>query len=176
MNPPRESFDAKLYDLDGTLVRLAVDWTVVEREIATILREAGGDPDGLVTWELVDAAEEVGVRSEVEAVLTRHERAGAREAERLPVADELLSDGVPTGVVSLNAEDAVRIALEAESLADAVDVVVGRDTVAARKPDPEPLLLALDALSVAPEDALFVGDSETDAIAARRAGVSFRRV
>lgn len=171
-----DSFDAKLYDLDGTLVRLAVDWVEVEREIASILRDAGADPDGLVTYELVDAAEEVGVRPAVEAVLSRHERAGARRAERLPTADELLEDGVPTGVVSLNEETAVRIALESESLDEAVDVVVGRDTVATRKPDPEPILTALEALAVTPEKALFVGDSDSDELAARRAGVAFRRV
>ncbi|MFB6133108.1 MAG: HAD family hydrolase [Halanaeroarchaeum sp.] len=176
MAGPTASFDAKLYDLDGTLVRLAVDWGEVEREIAKILREAGADPDGLVTYELVDAAEEVGVRPAVTDVLSRHERAGARRAERLPTAGELLEDGVPTGVVSLNEEAAVRIALESESLAEAVDVVVGRDTVPTRKPDPEPLLTALETLSVAPENALFVGDSDVDERAARRAGVPFRRV
>lgn len=169
-------YDAILYDLDGTLVRLAVDWRAVEREIATVLREAGADPDGLVTWELLDAADGAGVRERVESILTRHERTGAREAERLQLADELLTDEVPTGVVSLNAESAVRIALETHSLLEGVDVVVGRDTVDTRKPDPEPLLAALDALSVPAEAALFVGDSDTDEQAATRAGVAFRRV
>ncbi|MFW5937416.1 MAG: HAD family hydrolase [Halanaeroarchaeum sp.] len=170
------TYDAILYDLDGTLVRLAVDWTAVEREIAAVLREAGGEPDGLVTWELLDAADEVGVRTDVEEILSRHERAGARNAERLPLADELRADDGPTGVVSLNAESAVRIALENESLADAVDVVVGRDTVANRKPHPEPLLAALAAIGVPAENALFVGDSDTDERAAERAGMAFKRV
>lgn len=167
---------ATLYDLDGTLVRLAVDWERVEREIAAVLRDAGGDPTGLVTWELLDAADELGVRVDVEEVLSRHERAGARNAERLPTADGLLAADEHTGVVSLNAESAVRIALETASLADAVDVVVGRETVPTRKPDPQPLLAALEALGVSPENALFVGDSDTDERAAKRAGIAFRRV
>lgn len=176
MDTGTDAYRAVLYDLDGTLVRLAVDWTAVEQEIATVLRTAGVDPEDLVTWDLLDAADAVGIREEVEGILSRHEREGARRADRLPLADALLDDDVPTGVVSLNAEAAVRIALEKESLLDAVDVVVGRDTVDARKPDPEPVLAALDALSVAPEDALFVGDSDTDEQAAHRAGVAFRRV
>jgi phosphoglycolate phosphatase len=57
-----------------------------------------------------------------------------------------------------------------------VDAVVGRDSVPARKPDPEPLLAALDALDVPPNRALFVGDSASDAEAAERAGVAFRYV
>lgn len=176
MHGSTETYDAVLYDLDGTLVRLAVDWAVVEQEIATVLRAAGADPDGLVTWDLLDAADAAGVRSEVESILSRHEREGARRADRLPLADEVLADDIPTGVVSLNAEAAVHIALEKESLADAVDVVVGRDTIDARKPAPEPLLAALDALAVDPADALFVGDSETDELAAERAGIAFRYV
>ena len=172
----RNQYEGVLYDLDGTLVTLVVDWSTVEREISTALRDAGGDPDGLETWELLDAADNVGVRMEVENILTRHEREGARRALRLPLADDLPGDDVPTGVVSLNAEAAVRIALEKESLLESVDVVVGRDTVSARKPDPEPLLVALQSLSVAPSDALFVGDSETDERAAARAGVAFKRV
>jgi phosphoglycolate phosphatase len=176
MDATTQAYAAVLYDLDGTLVRLAVDWEAVERDIATVLSEAGADPDDLVTWELLDAAEAAGIRDDVEAILSRHEEAGAAAATRLPTADEVAENGVPTGVVSLNAESAVRIALEKESLAEVVDVVVGRDTVERRKPHPEPLLAALEELAVDPGDALFVGDSDTDEQAARRAGVAFRRV
>ncbi|MCB2116290.1 MAG: phosphoglycolate phosphatase [Rhodobacteraceae bacterium] len=51
------------------------------------------------------------------------------------------------------------------------DVVVGGDSLAARKPDPAPLHAALAAL--APGPAIFVGDSEIDAETAERAGVLF---
>ena len=49
-------------------------------------------------------------------------------------------------------------------------VVTGDD---ARKPAPEALWRALEGLGVAPEDALFVGDSEVDRDAAAAAGVAF---
>ena len=41
------------------------------------------------------------------------------------------------------------------------------------KPDPEPILTALQALGICPEDALYVGDSPSDASSARAAGVDF---
>ena len=73
-------------------------------------------------------------------------------------------------------EAACRTALDVHDLASHVEAVVGRDTVATRKPDPEPLLAALDPLDVPPERALFVGDSERDAVTAERAGMDFRYV
>lgn len=173
---PPAGYDAIVYDLDGTLVRLAVDWETVEREVTAALIDEGIDPDELVTWELLDVAEQNGVGERVNDIIAGHERAGAENAEVLATADDLLDDGVPTGVVSLNAEAAVHIALETAGLTDAVDVVVGRDTLDTRKPDPTPLLTAIDRLAVSPEAVLFVGDSATDEETARRAGVDFRYV
>lgn len=50
-------------------------------------------------------------------------------------------------------------------------VVVGRGD-AAPKPAPDGLLLALERLGAAPGEAVFVGDSVTDIVAARAAGVT----
>lgn len=51
-----------------------------------------------------------------------------------------------------------------------MDVVVSGDTCETRKPDPEPVLYACQNLGVAPAEALFIGDSMNDALAARDAG------
>ena len=42
-----------------------------------------------------------------------------------------------------------------------------------RKPDPEPVRLCLDAMGGAADDALYVGDSETDEATAHGAGLPF---
>ncbi|MCD2199844.1 HAD-IA family hydrolase [Halobacterium sp. KA-4] len=167
-------YEAVVYDLDGTLVRLAVDWAVVEREVAARLREAGVDPSAYDMWEMLDAAEDAGIGSDVHDLIASHERDGATRAERLPGADELAGLDVPAAVCSLNAEDACRTALERHDLLDSFRVVAGRDTVPARKPDPRALTWVLDELGVAPENALFVGDSASDEVTAERAGTSFR--
>lgn len=49
-------------------------------------------------------------------------------------------------------------------------IVVGGDTLASRKPDPEPLHYVADILGVQPENMLMVGDSENDIYAAKAAG------
>jgi phosphoglycolate phosphatase len=56
-------------------------------------------------------------------------------------------------------------------LSDCIQVVVGGDSCARRKPDPQPLYFACDALRVDPAQALMVGDSMTDVLAARAAGL-----
>jgi phosphoglycolate phosphatase len=167
-------YEAVVYDLDGTLVRLAVDWETVEREVAARLREAGVEPSAYDMWEMLDAAEDAGVGAEVHELIAGHERDGATRAERLPGADELASLDVPAAVCSLNAEDACRSALRRHDLLDSFRVVAGRDTVPARKPDPQALTWVLDELGVAPENALFVGDSASDEVTAERAGAAFR--
>ena len=50
---------------------------------------------------------------------------------------------------------------------------IGSDTVGIAKPNPKPLLEAIKRLDKTPEDVFFVGDTNTDAEAAKNAGVDF---
>ncbi len=50
------------------------------------------------------------------------------------------------------------------------DVIVSRDDVTKTKPDPEPMLKALEALNVKKEDAIFVGDMPQDVEGAKKVG------
>lgn len=169
------AYDAVVYDLDGTLVRLTVDWGEVRRAVAEVLEGGGADPGSADLWSMLRIAAEAGLSAEVEETIAGYERDGARESTRLPLADELPRE-VPVGVCSLNCADACRIALETHDMADSVGAIVGRDTVDSQKPDPEPLVETLDRLGVDPGRSLFVGDSPTDAEAAAAAGVDFEYV
>lgn len=168
-------YDAVIYDLDGTLVRLDVDWDDVRERCRAVLHARDVDTGDADIWELRELAEEHNALDRLDDVIAEFEREGAYSCERLALTRELPRE-VPVGVVSLNAEAAVRIALELYGLDRHVDVVVGRDTVETVKPDPEPLLYSADRLGVPPGRTLFVGDSESDAVAARRAGMDFQWV
>ncbi|TKX84899.1 HAD family hydrolase [Halorubrum sp. SS5] len=176
-------YDAVVYDLDGTLVELAVDWDAVAESVLDVYAERALIPPTEELWGLLGAADDYGIRAAVEEAIALHERAGARESTRLPLGDRLAADGPEgevgspssAGVCSLNCEEACRIAVETHGLGDAIagDAIVGRDTVRSHKPDPESLLAAIDRLGAVPEDSLFVGDSRRDAVAAERGGVDF---
>ncbi|WP_224449439.1 HAD family hydrolase [Haloprofundus salilacus] len=174
--PDFDGYDAVVYDLDGTLVDLLVDWNRAAVDAETLFAEAGVDASGMDLWAMLDLADERGIRDEIGRLLADHERNGARNSTKMALADGVADHAVPVGVCSLNCEDACRIALDVHGLAEHVDSVVGRDSVATRKPDPEPLLATLRELGVDPENALFVGDSARDERTAERAGVAFRYV
>lgn len=60
--------------------------------------------------------------------------------------------------------------LDAKGLSGYFDHVFGGDSFERKKPDPLPLLRTCEALQVAPEHVLMVGDSVNDAAAARGSG------
>ena len=165
-----------VYDLDGTLVDLQVDWAAARDAVRAEFAAIGLPVDGRGLWDLLELAEAEGHVETFESVVGPRECEGARESIRLPLADELLSWEGPVGVCSLNCEAAARTALDVHDLAHAVDAVVGRDSVGTRKPDPGPLLATIETMGVAADEAVFVGDSERDAVTAERAGVEFRWV
>lgn len=169
-------YGAVVYDLDGTLVRLAVDWDAAASDATAAFADAGVDVADADLWSLFETAPDHGLADDLEAILSAHERRGAEDATRLPHADRVAEWSVPVGVCSLNAEAACRLALSRHGLLDHVDAVVGRDSVATHKPDPEPLLTTIDRLGAEPSSSLFVGDSERDAVTAERAGVAFEWV
>jgi len=168
----RQEYEAYVYDLDGTLVTLDVDWDEVTDRVAGVLSARGVDVSDADLWSMLELSEEAGYRRLVEETISEFECAGARTATRLPLADALPHDG-PVGVCSLNSEAACRIALENYGLDSAVQATVGRDTVDAEKPDPAPLLATVDALGAPADRTLFIGDSKRDYETAERAGTGF---
>ena len=165
-------YEAYVYDLDGTLVDLDVDWDAVATDVAAVLRARGVDVTDADLWRMLELSDETGYRRLVEETISEYERDGARTARRLSIADDLPREE-PVGVCSLNSEAACRIALERYGLDGAVDVIVGRDSVATEKPDPEPLLASVEALGASPDRTLFIGDSPRDEDTAKRAGTAF---
>jgi phosphoglycolate phosphatase len=167
-----DGYAAIVYDLDGTLVDLDVDWEAARRDAAAVLRARGIDTAEMGLWDVLEAAEPNGAFDRVNDAIAEHERAGARRARRLDTVDALPHD-VPVGVCSLNSESACRIALELHGIDVHVDALVGRDTVETYKPDPAPLLETIRRIGAAPANAMFIGDSERDAVTADRAGVDY---
>ncbi|HSF96479.1 MAG TPA: HAD hydrolase-like protein, partial [Thermohalobaculum sp.] len=66
-----------------------------------------------------------------------------------------------------------RQVLEGVALDRHLRAVVGGDTTKAMKPDPEPLRHCLGLLGAGLDEAIYVGDSETDADTAAAAGLGF---
>jgi pyrophosphatase PpaX len=90
---------------------------------------------------------------------------GARDVVR-----QLEADGAKLALVTSKMRRGTALGLRRADLEDAFDTWVCADDVVRGKPDPEPVLRALEALGTTPSAAVFVGDSPHDLAAAKGAG------
>jgi phosphoglycolate phosphatase len=180
---------AILFDLDGTLIDSAPDITCAVNE----LLDGRGLPP--LTLPQVKSMIGNGVEKLVERAFAASDRplskAGLEEANRemapiyrrhitrwtrpMPGAAEALARlhvaRIRLGVATNKPQAATREILLHFGMLERLGAIVGGDAVTHKKPAPEALLLALERLETAPQDALMVGDSITDVEAARAAGV-----
>ncbi len=111
------------------------------------------------------------------ALIEAYEIRGAARAHPLPGASCLLRavkvNSRSLGIVTSNSSRTVQNWLERHGSIAMVDFIVGRDTLLPLKPAPDMVVRALTLCATIAAEAVFVGDSEADAGAARAAGVAF---
>lgn len=79
--------------------------------------------------------------------------------------------GLKMAVVSTKRRDMVEMGIDLLGLEPYFETVIGLDDVTNPKPDPEPLLLALNRLGSSPEESLMIGDNFHDILGGKNAGV-----
>jgi pyrophosphatase PpaX len=171
-----------LFDLDGTLIdsgpmivasmRHAAA-TVLGRDVPEdVLLAAVGGPGLLAQMHALDPerADEL-----VDAYRAHNEplhdelKAFWEVAEVLP---RLRAEGRRLGIVTAKRRSTVQLAFDhLPGLEDNFDLVVASEDTERHKPDPAPLLLALEGLQARPDQAAYVGDSPFDVRAAKAAGI-----
>lgn len=87
--------------------------------------------------------------------------------------ERLREQGLILAICTNRDKASTQMLLKTASLEQLVGVVVGMGDTPRPKPAPDPLITILDRLSIAPQQALFVGDSYMDAACAQSAGVHF---
>jgi pyrophosphatase PpaX len=175
-------FRVVLFDLDGTLIDSGpiilasmqhATRAILGREIAyeELAATVGGqglvsqmrqlDPDRVD--ELVEAYREHNdpLHEQLEAFV-----------ELLDVLPRLRDEGRRLGIVTAKRHRTVSLAVDRfPELRDHFEVVVAHEDTERHKPDPEPVLLALERLEAQPAEAAYVGDSPFDVQAAKAAAV-----
>lgn len=170
-----------LFDLDGTLIDSGAiilasfrhaTRTVLEREIpeAELAALVGGSNIHDQMRAIDDAQADELVRVYREHNEPLHDQLEAFEGIELLLA-ELREQGRRLGIVTAKRRKTVELAFAVLPLEPYFDVVVTSDVTERHKPDPAPVLAALDDLGASPGETAFVGDSPFDVQAGRAAGV-----
>jgi pyrophosphatase PpaX len=74
----------------------------------------------------------------------------------------LKSRGIKMAIVSTKMHSGIVRGLKFMGLEDIFEIVIALDDVVNPKPDPEPILLALERLNATPQEALMIGDNSHD--------------
>ncbi len=171
-----------MFDLDHTLVHTPLDLAAMALDMRATLERRWGPlparPDRYRVGELIgwcqanapDAEKplwEIALDHERRAMAIAALEAGAREA-----IDGARAAGFATAVWTNNAREVTAVALERFELLPVLDLVVTRDEMRALKPDPDGWRVILEHFGPT-RDAVVVGDSWVDGIAAQAAGVPF---
>lgn len=88
----------------------------------------------------------------------------------MPMLDAFKSRGILLAVNSNKVDSAVRVLCESH-FGRRMDRILGETSSIPRKPAADGVFMILDALHIAPEHALYVGDGETDMMTAQNAGI-----
>ncbi|MCO7514118.1 phosphoglycolate phosphatase [Pseudomonas guariconensis] len=179
-----------MFDLDGTLIDSVPDLAAA---VDRMLLQMGRPPAGLEAvrqWvgngaqvlvrralaggldhaDVDDALAEQGLALFMEAYAESHDLTviypGVRDTLRW-----LRKQGVEMALITNKPERFVGPLLDQMKIGRYFRWIIGGDTLAQKKPDPAALLFVMKMAGVAPAESLFVGDSRSDVLAARAAGV-----
>jgi len=182
-------YDAVLFDHDGVLVEVTTQATHLDGARRAFEAVGVDDPDeddvetlsiGVTPDQLHEVCERYSVDPTVfwyhrDQITADGQYEEMRAGQKTPYSDlgALADLPVPLGVVSSNQRTTVAFSLAYFDMERHFETMEARDptvdSLHRKKPNPHYVERALDDLNAT--DALFVGDSESDVVAAERAGI-----
>jgi len=163
-----------IFDFDGTLAWLMVDWRSVRAKIEALYGPLRGRP--LFSW-----LQERGKRGlEVEGALELIKKAELGSLDRLVfdyelvnLLKELKARGARMALVSMQDDEVLAKALRLMGAEGLFDTVIGRRTAPFRASQ---LLSVLNRWGISPEQAIFISDSPHDVEIGLEIGLNVRRL
>ncbi len=165
MDLDKSAIKVLVFDLDGTLYNLGIDWVAVKAELTLIAGDAV-DPLGDITSIPTEK------RQEAETYLRASEQSGVEHGSVIIGAADAVKTLARTyriGIVSRNYHETIQQVIDKLALGDVF--AIGKEDVVQQKPHPEGIEKVLAHFGVSAGEALFIGDTYHDVGAAHAAGV-----
>ncbi len=177
---------AFVFDFDGTLAVLNIDFSLMKERVFELIDRFGVDRESVKERYLLEVIDEVysmllerstrdaeQFYQEAHRVLHQVEMESAEKGKLLPGVMGALrtvrAKGIKLGIVTRNCGEAVRKVFP--GIDEFCDIFISRNSIAKVKPHPEHLAAVLKALEVPAEEAVMVGDHVIDIQAGKRAGM-----
>ncbi len=172
-----------IFDLDGTLIDLAVDWSALKKKLSMMFSKHYGDDCSFNSISkclshIVDKRDEP-ILKEFFQVIEEYEN---KEIEKSQPIEESIyflnhlsefveNNTVKIAIMSLNTRRTIQNSINLMNLNNKIDFYVGREDVRRWKPNPDGLLKILEHFNINKLDAIYVGDMKKDLIAGEKAGI-----
>lgn len=170
--------DTILFDWDGTLAQTLEVWLKTFKEAYAKVGIHPSDKDISSRFGKWDAYIDLGVEPKDVDIYNQHLEVVYERLEKVElyphvedVLKELNRSGYKLGLVSTSTLKMLSTALDNNKIEQMFDVIISADDTKKHKPDPTPLLIAIERMGSKVENTLFVGDSDKDTGAAHNANI-----
>ena len=185
--PALHPIKAIIFDFDGTLAVLNIDFSSMKKRLFDLVRRNGIKDEAIQERYLLEIIDEVyqilceknpsGAETfyrESHLILHQVEMKAAEEGRLIPGTEGMLESlkekGIKVGIITRNCEDAVRKVFP--DIDDFCDVFVSRNSVKKVKPHPDHLTHVMKSLKISGEEGVMVGDHIIDIQAGKRVGMA----
>ncbi len=170
-----------VFDLDGTLVDMALDWGVINKRLVRAFPGAGASLPNEHTSAITERiARRLGNESKKAShMMVREFEKGCSITNidsNIALARDLRKKGKKLAIFSSNCRESIDECLRKAGIGHIFDFVVGKEDVELHKPHPEGLEKIMAHFRVPKEKVAFIGNEDDDAAAAKSAGVDFMLV
>lgn len=172
-----------IFDLDGTIVNLTVDWRALKDNLIKRYREIYKEQ---CDFERVSRCLEKIVEKNGENILENffgvirdYELENIRDTQLIEETIFFIKNkglfGVKNNakfaILSLNVRDTIIQALELANIRDKIELIIGREDVRKWKPAPEGLIKIQNHFKIKKEEMVYFGDLENDLLTGENAGI-----
>jgi HAD superfamily hydrolase (TIGR01549 family) len=165
-----------IFDLDGTIVHMDVDWARLKRELSDFVFEKTSERFDFksINNDTNKVIEKYDLRRQLFKIIEGYEVLGAEKSEPIEETKEFIIKNfgrVKMAVFTSNTRKAANIALQRSGVFEKIDFLVAKEDVQRQKPDPEGLFTILEKFNVKGKEAIFIGDKEYDMQCGESAGI-----